>query len=258
MKPAAIILLVLLPAAAAAAAPAEAWQLLANYRSDLALPKFEQQTAARPARLGEALSLLAQPSPVPDRVGRARAILTALAADGADDIALGARFYLARLAEFSAEPPDPVLAAAEFRRLITEHPDSPWAQAAVARLAILLLYTPAGPAEPAARLAAAEQLLAPAHQPTAIAELHLVIADAVFHHRLPDRLALPHLRAALQTGTLDPTTRADVLVQAGELSRLEGHTAQAEAYYRMFLAEYPRDARHFNVGKELAALGGGR
>ena len=262
MKPAALFLVVWFPVAAAAA-PAEAWQLLANYRSDLALPKFEQQAAAspadaRPARLGEALSLLAQPSPVPDRVGRARVILAALATDGADDIALGARFFLARLAEFSAEPPDPGLAAAEFRRLIAEHPDSPWAQAAVARLAILLLYTPAGPAEPATRLAAAEQLLAPARQPTAIAELHLVIADAVFHHRLPDRLALPHLRAALETGALDPTTRADVLVQVGELSRLGGDMAQAKAYYRTFLAEYPRDARHFNVGKELAAMDGGR
>lgn len=267
MKPGRIIFCLCLPIAgmAAPAAPepaAEAWSLLANYRPDLALPRFEQlaesPAGARPARFGEALSLLAQPSPVPDRVGRARVILAALAADGADDIALGARFYLARLAEFSAEPSDPVLAAAEFRRLITEQPASPWAQAAVTRLAILLLYTPAGPAEPAARLAAAEQLLAPARQPLAVAELHLVIADAVFHYRLPDRRALPHLLAAAQTGALDPTTRADVLVQIGELSRLEGNAAQAESYYRMFLAEYPRDARHFNVGKELAALERGK
>lgn len=267
MRPGKITFGLLLPLAALAAPAAsdptaEAWQLLANYRPDFSLPRFEQLAKspadARAARFGEALSLLAQPSPVPDRVRRAKAILTALAAEGADDVALGARFYLARLAEFSAEPADPGLAATEFRRLIVEHPDSAWAQAAVTRLAILLLYTPAGPAEPAARLAAAEQLLAPARQPLAVAELHLVLADAVFHHGLPDRLALPHLLAAAQTGALDPTTRADVLVQIGELSRLGGDAAQASSYYRRFLTEYPRDARQFAVRKELAALGAGK
>jgi len=265
MKPGAFILLVLLPVAGVTAPAssdpsAEAWSLLANYRSDLAQARFEELASpgardARTARFGLALSLLAQPSPQPDRVGRARALLTALAAAGTDDLALGARFYLARLAEFQAEPPDPALAAAEFRRLVAEHPDSRWAQVAVSRLAILLLYTSAGPAEPAARVVAAEQLLASARQPLAAAELHLVIADAIFHYRLPDRLALPHLLAAGQTGALDPTTRADVLVQVGELSRLAGNPAQAADYYRTFLAEYPRDARQFPVRKELAALG---
>lgn len=241
---------------------AEAWQTLANYRPDHALPRFEEVAAqggagARTARLGAALSLLAQPSPLPDRVGRARAILTALAADGADEVALSARFYLARLAEFQLDPPDPQGAAIGFRRLIAEHPGSPWAQAAVARLALLLLYTAAGPAEPAARLAAADQLLPAAHQPLAVAELHLVMADAVFHYRLPDALALPHLLAAEQTAALDTATRADVLVQIGEIARLTGQREQAEHYFRIFLAEYPRDARQFPVRKQLAAIGAG-
>ncbi len=240
-----------------------AWQLLANFRPDFSLPRFEQLVArggpeARRARLGEALSLLAQPSPVPDRVGRARTILTALAAEGADDVALGARFYLARLAEFSAEPADPALAATEFRRLIAEHPDSAWAQAAVPRLAILLLYTPAGPAEPAARFAAAEALGASARQPGAVAELQLVLSDAIFHYKLPDGLALPHLYAAERTGALDPATRGDVLVQIAELERLGGHPAQATEYYRKFLAEYPRDARQYPVRQRLAKLAAGR
>jgi hypothetical protein len=252
-----------LAAPAAPDAAGAAWQLLANYRPDFALSQFERLAAsngpeARSARLGEALSLLAQPSPVMDRVGRARVILTALAAEGADDIALAAQFYLARLAEFSAEPADPELAAAEFRRLIAGHPESAWAQAAIARLAILLLYTPAGPADPAARLAAAEQLLAFARGPQAIVDLHLVIADAVFHYRLPDRLALPRLLAAERTGALDSATRGDVLVQIAELSRLEGDAAQARAYYDRFLAEYPRDARQFAVRQQLAVLDAAR
>jgi hypothetical protein len=266
MKTVALFLLLLLPGvgARAAAAPsgtlAEAWQLLANYRPDQALPKFEQLAArggadARTARLGAALSLLAQPSTVPDRVAKAGGLLAGLAADGADDSALAAQFYLSRLAEFQSEPPDPVKAAAGFQRLIAEHPDSIWAQAAVPRLAILLLYTAAGPTDPAGKIAAAELLVKSARQPLAVMELHLVISDAVFHHRLPDGQALPHLLAAEQTGGLDPGTRADVLVQIGELSRLTGQPAQAARYYRTFLAAYPRDARQYSIRRQLASVG---
>ena len=245
---------------AAPAGPlAEAWQSLANYRPDQALPRFEQLatgggTDARNARLGAALSLLAQPSTVPDRVAKARALLTALAANGADDLALAAQFYLARLEEFQAEPSDPVSAAAGFQRLVAEHPDSIWAQSAVPRLAILLLYTAAGPADPAARVAAAERLEASARTPGAVMELHLVIADAIFHHRLPHARALPHLLAAERAGGMDAATRADVLTQIAELSRLGGEPAQAARYYRTFLAEYPRDARQYPLRQRLAAL----
>ena len=257
-----MLLLLLIPVRVQAA-PAipldEAWQLLANYRPDQALLRFEREAArggadARAARLGAALSLLAQPSTVPDRVAKARALLAALAADGTDDLALAAQFYLARLAEFQAEPPDPVSAAAGFQRLIAEHPDSIWAQAAVPRLAILLLYTAAGTADPAARVAAAERLEAAARQPLAVMELHLVIADAIFHHRLPDARALPHLLAAERAGGMDAATRADVLTQIAELSRLGGDLAQAARYYRTFLAEYPRDARQYPLRQRLAAL----
>lgn len=267
MKTAAHFLLLLLLGALASAAPAgtlaEAWQLLANYRPDQALPKFEQLGArggadARTARLGAALSLLAQPSTVPDRVAKARALLAALAADGTDDSALAAQFYLARLAEFQAEPPDPVQAAAGFQRLIAGHPDSIWAQAAVPRLAILLLYTAAGPADPAARVAAAEHLAGSARAPLAVMELHLVIADAIFHYRLPDGEALPHLLAAERAGGMDAATRADVLTQIAELSRLGGDPAQAARYYRTFLAEYPRDARQYPIRRQLASLGATR
>ena len=239
---------------------ADAWQALANFRPEQALPRFERLAPmgadnVRAVRFGTALSLLAQPSAIPNRVGKARAILAALAADESDDIALGARFYLGRLAEFQADPPDPVQAAAIFRRLIAEYPDSIWAQVAVSRLAIVLLYTAAGPAGPAGKIAAAELLQKSARHPLAIMELHLVISDAVFHYRLPDGLALPHLIAAEQAGGLDPATRADVLVQIGELSRLTGQPGPAARYYRIFLAEYPRDARQYPIRQKLASLG---
>ena len=271
MKPAILIFILIWPGAVARAAEpspprgtlAEAWQALANNRPDQALPRFEQLAAQgradpRSVRFGTALSLLAQPTALPNRVEKARALLATLADDGTDDLALGARFYLARLAEFQANPPDPAQAAKIFQQLIAGHGESVWAQAALPRLAVLLLYTSAGPADPAKRVTAVESLLGPAGQPAVAVELHLIISDAIFHYRLPDALALPHLLAAEQSSVLDGPTRGDVLVQLGELSRLTGDVAQATRYYRAFLAEYPRDARQYPVRQRLAGLDGAR
>jgi phage tail tape-measure protein len=68
--------------------------------------------------------------------------------------------------------------------------------------------------------------------------------------------ALPHYRSALEIGIPDAAMRATVLVQIGELSRLEGQSAVAVAAYRKFIGEFPRDIRVFEVRKRLAALGG--
>lgn len=242
--------------AADAPAAQAAWELIAAYKPEQALKAFQSVTGGdrRRNQFGEAMALLAQPLPVPDRVARGRALLEGVAAGADDDLALAARFYLGRVAEFQAEPADPRAAAAQFEQLIAAHPDSRWAQAAVARLAILRLYTTAGPDQPAARVAEAERLVAAARQPQAVADVHLVIADAVFHYRLPDAQALPHLLAAERTAVLDPTTRADVLVQIGEVARLTGDRALAEKFYRTFLQEYPRDARQFPIRQQLAGL----
>jgi hypothetical protein len=62
------------------------------------------------------------------------------------------------------------------------------------------------------------------------------------------------LLAAERAGGMDAATRADVLTQIAELSRLGGDPAQAARYYRTFLAEYPRDTRQFPLRQRLAAL----
>ena len=245
------------PGPASAEGLISGWRALANYQPDQALPSFESLATgdgqgARLARFGSALSLLAKESAIPGRVERARTILSALAVEGqSDDLAAGALFFLARIYENHLDRTNPAEAARLFGRLIEEHASSVWAQAAVPRLAILLLYTPAGPVSPPARVAAAAGLLGRARQPLAIAELHLVIADAIFHYRLPDAQALPHLLAAEKTGTLDISTRADVLAQIAELSRLTGNQGQAQRYFRTFLSEYPHDFRRYAISQSL-------
>lgn len=238
----------------------EAWQSLANYRPDLALRQFGLLPArgigSRQAAFGYALSLVAQEQPIPGRLERAVSILSSLAGGANDDISCGALFFLGRIAENRRDQPDPAGALRYFGRLVAMHGASAWAQASIPRLAILLLYTPAGPPGSAERLAAAEALAPLALEPRAIAELHVVMADAVFFHRLPDLRALPHLVAAERTGALDGPTRADVLVQIGELSRLAGDNTAADRSYRAFLSGYPRDYRCYAVGRLLARAPG--
>ena len=59
---------------------------------------------------------------------------------------------------------------------------------------------------------------------------------------------------AERLGRLDWTARTETLVQIAELSRLTGNRPQAAKYYRTFLAENPRDLRHYIVRERLAEM----
>jgi ABC-type glycerol-3-phosphate transport system substrate-binding protein len=214
----------------------------------------DDSPAPRPERFARAVRLLVAPPVSESQVDQAREILTGLAAGGADDAALGARYFLGRIAQRYQAEPDLAEAARQFRGLVAARRDSRWAQTALTRLAILEIYGLDLERPPAARIAAAEKLLAAATDPAAASELHLVLEDAIFHYQLPSAAALPHLLAAEKLGRLDDPTRADVLVQIAEVSALLGDTAQARTYYEKLLANYPRDQRHYMVRQKLAAL----
>lgn len=239
---------------------AAGWQVLANYRAAQALEVFDRElkspdpARAREARFGRGVALLDKQPVSPAQVGEARAVLTELADSGTDEFAVGARFFLGRIAQHHLAEPDAAEAARQFHRLVAEHEDSVWAQSALGRLALIEIYALDQDKAPAARLAAAEKLLAHARVPAAESEVHLAIADAIFFYRLPSGPALPHLLAAERLGRLDWTVRMDVLVQIAELSRLEGNRAQAAKFYRQFLKENPRDLRHYNVQQRLAEM----
>ncbi|MCC6415509.1 MAG: tetratricopeptide repeat protein [Opitutaceae bacterium] len=238
----------------------DGWQALAAYQAKRALGHFESAQAdanppaAREARFGRAVALLDKQPITPSQLEEARRGFAELAENGTDDFAQGARFFLGRIAQHHMVEPDVVEASRQFRRLITEHTDSVWAQTALSRLALLEIYAMNPEMLPAERIAAAEKLLMRARTPTAQCELHYVIANAVFFFRLPDADALPHLLAAERTGRLGWNGCREVLVQIAELSRLAGNAAQAAEYYQQFLQENPRDQRHYIVKERLAAL----
>jgi len=238
----------------------EGWQALTVLKADEALRGFDAGRAsatpagAREADFGRAVALLARQPVTPDQVETARRLFAALAGSGTDDAALGARYFLGRIAQHHQEHADPAEAARQFRTLIAGHETSLWAQAALTRLALLELYPVNEETPPAGRVAAAERLLAQAHLPVAQSELHLVLADAIFYCELPPAGALPHLLAAEQLGRLDAPTRADVLVQIAEVSGLTGNPIQARRFYGTFLAEFPLDRRRFMVVQKLKGL----
>lgn len=239
----------------------DGWRAIADYQPRVAQKIFArveeagQPATVREARLGGAMALLVTP-PVSDaQTAAAREEFAALAAGGADDVALAARFYLGRIAQHHLSQPNEPEAARQFRELIAARPDSRWAQAALSRLALLEIYALNRDAPPAERIARAEKLLPLAHQTRAESDLHLVVAGAIFHYRLPAQQALPHLLAAERLGHLELITRADTYAQIAELSREAGRTEQARTFYKKLLREFPRDQRHFVVEERLAALG---
>lgn len=239
---------------------AAGWQALGSYRPAEALKIFDASAGsptpavAREARFGRAVALLDIQPVSSGALDEARRICTELADSGTDDAAQGGRFFLGRIAQQHLQVPDPEEAARQYRRLIADHPGSPWAESAVTRLALLQIYALNQQRAPAARLAETEKFLAHARTPSAQSDVHYAIANAIFFYRLPAAGALPHLVAAEQLGRFDWPTRIEVLVQIAELSRLGGDRAQAAKYYRTFLQENPRDLRAYSVRQRLAEM----
>lgn len=245
---------VALPAAELAAG----WEALGNYQPEQALKIFDAAAAepatARAARLGRGVALLAKQPVDAAQLAEARRIFGDLVGSGRDDVAQGARFFLARIAQHHQPQPDEAEAARQFEQLIAEHRDSPWTQAALSRLALLKIYALNRAAPPATRVTEAETLLALAREPQAESDLRCALAEAIFYYHLPAERALPHLLVIERLRKVDAVTRADVLVQIGEVSVLAGDKAQAKIFYAKLLAEFPRDQRHSMVAQKLQAL----
>ena len=160
----------------AVAAPSAPWQEDAWRRStellvDDALAKLPADRTANDdaerrnlAYTRGILLLNAQPK-LQRNVEQARSLLESVRQTrGDDDTGLSALYYLARIAQFHADPGDPARAAALYSELIARAPGHPLAQEAVARLAALRLFEDVPPAEESGRkrLAGFEGMARPA------------------------------------------------------------------------------------------------
>lgn len=203
-------------------------------------------------RYERAAALLGAPAVSAEDNRLAKAELTAIIADdGSSPDALAARYLLGRLRQLEDNEIDPP----EFQVLRQQQPGHPLAQLAALKVLLRRLYAE-GPESPADRLRHGEDLGALIKLPALRCDYHLAMGEAYIFHGDQREPALRHLRAAAGIGIPSAATRANVLVQIGELARLNGERVVAAASYRAFLAEFPRDLRQQIVRDRLADLEG--
>ncbi len=233
---------------------AAAWELVARHLPTDAQARLGATTGGgREAAFAAAVVLLDRP-PVTDAKLTTAAAQLADLARGDDEIAAAAGYLEARLYQAHFFSPDPARAARAYAALAARQPHSPWAQLGLVKLALLRLYVLPEPASPAARVAAAEALLAQVEIPALQRDLHLVLGRGRLFFQLPG--VLPHLLAADRIGGLAGTVRSDLQLQIAELSRRAGEPAQARRYFKAFLAENEVDPRVYTVRARLAEMAG--
>lgn len=250
-------LLALLTAAHLSASDTNAWEQAALGLFKDAHAAFAQRADTdREARFGQAVTLLNLQPKTDANLDRAAALLESVAAaDPADDLGINARYFAARVAHIHRATPDEASALARYRQLAALDSPHPLAQRALVQIALLELFQPNVAADDVRLrfdpLAARGATLTDA---SARRDFNLVLGDAALRFGLGDALALDHLLAADDAGIARVNTRQDAWLRIAELARRVGRTAVAVAYYRRFLADFPRDARRLMVKERLAAL----
>ncbi len=119
---------------------------------------------------------------------------------------------------------------------------------------LLKLYVLPEPAEPVARVAAAEALLPRVTRPELQRDAHIVIGRARLFHGQPVAGVLDHLVAADRIGGLTGLKRVELQLQIAELSRREKLWEQARVYFQRFLDENEVDGRIYTVKARLAEI----
>jgi hypothetical protein len=226
------------------------WSLLCLLLGALADASADE---SRPStRFERAVALLGAPAVSAEDNRHAKAELAAIIADdGSSADALAARYLLGRLRQLEDNETDPP----EFQVLRSQHQGHPLAQLAALKVLLRRLYSE-GPESPADRLRHGEDLGSLITFPALRSDFHLAMGEAYIFHGDQREPALRHLRAAAALGIPSAATRANVLVQIGELARLTGAKAVAAASYRAFIAEFPRDLRQQIVRDRLAEVEG--
>jgi len=229
-----------------------AWELVGRHLANDALAGLQsnREPGSREAAFAEAVVLM-DSQPVTDGGLREVAERLGELARGDDEIAQASAYLTGRLYQAHFFTPDYGRAAQEYARLAEQHPLSYWAQLGLVKLALLKLYLLPEPAEPAARVAAAEALLPRLTIPDLRRDAHIVIGRASLFHAQPMAGVLAHLVEADRIGGLTGLKRVELQLQIAELSRREGRWEQARVYFQRFVDENDVDARVHTVKVKL-------
>jgi hypothetical protein len=232
-----------------------AWELVGRHLANDALAglKAGREHGSREAAFAEAVVRM-DLQPVTDPGLRQVEARLAELARGDDEIADASAYLIGRLYQAHYFTPDYVRAAQEYEQLAAKRPGSYWAQLGLVKLALLQLFLLPEPAEPAARVAAAEALLPRIHRPELQRDAHIVIGRAGLFHGQPLDAVLAHLVEADRIGGLAMLKRGELQIQIGELSRRAGHWEQARIYFQRFIDENDVDGRVHTVKLKLAEI----
>lgn len=162
---------------------------------------------------------------------------------------LTALYLLGRLRQLE----DDVNVPDELVQLSHDHAAHPLGQLAAFKILLRRIYS-IGPESAHSRLRAGEKLSAVFMLPALRSDYHVAMGEAYIFHGDRQMEALRHFRAAIDIGIPVSATRANVLVQIGELARLAGERASSAESYRAFIAEFPRDLRQQIVRDRLAEV----
>jgi len=236
------------------------WQELSLLKANEAQTAFGaallSDPASREAWLGSALALLQLRSRTPANIATAASRLENLQRENPnDDAGIGAAYYLARIQQVHSYTPDRAAAIAGYRALLVAHPGHAYAQLAVSKLAILLLYDDVPAAEWERRVAEIEALIPPLTAAEAARDAHLTIAMAFIRLRHDQARAYPHFAACLAAGSVTRMPRLNtVLLQAAASAQETGRNAEAARYYADFLTSFPNDVKSDEIRRRVAAL----
>lgn len=245
-------------AAARAHSPLAGWNALSILQPRDALERFAEHPGDPEARFGEAMAFLALQPKSRLNVERAGSLLRSLAeSDPQSDLAVSARYHLARIAHIHAYEPNVEDAARQYEALLADYPSHPAAEQAAPKLAIVWLYADVDDATWDARLARLEALAPRLSSNAARRDLRLALAEAILRLRQDHARALEHLWPVLRDGVISRSSRAtEIWLQAAESSAILGRPADAALAYRRFLELAPRDVRASEVRRRLASVGG--
>lgn len=237
---------VLLSSGEAATSIEVGWQRLAALQPDAAAEMFERFPEEREAQLGRALSLLAQQPVTRGNVLRAEALLESLVRDGGS-FAAEAYFYLARVAQVHYFTPEPAKAVERYDALIEAHPESPFAELAEVKSAILRLYVLDHPDGAERLIEELDQRGRGLRMPHTIRDFYWNLADGVAYFELESFLAYEFLQRVDATGRAEGTLRANLLARLGESARKMGYADAAIKYFSRYLDEFSRSKRAYMI-----------
>lgn len=233
----------------------DGWLDLNRLDPAAAQSKFEDRTD-RKSRLGQALVLLGAQPRTDARIHEARTILEELRAGNPnDDTGIAATYQIARIDQLFAQPANPAAAIATYRELLARHPGNPIAERAAPKLTLLLLYAEVENATWEQHVAEITALLPSLQSPSAQRDTRLVLADALLRLRNDHARALPLFEYCLQRNLIvRPPGIASALLTAAECARVVGRKAEAAAYYRRYVQEFPREPGVSEAGRRAEQL----